>query len=140
MKPLSIDHICFAVKDLEKAKAIFETIFDIKPAVEYTSDEEKIRVIRYYVGDVAIELMEGTSPDSDVSRFLEKEGEGFYLISFKVEDVEKGIKELKEKGLKLIDEKPRELLGNRYAFTLKPEESFGCLIEILDGEFKLGKA
>ncbi len=137
MKPILVDHICFAVKDLEKARRIFESIFDIKPAAEYVAEEEKIRVLRYYVGEVAIELMEATSPDSDVARFIEKEGEGFYLISFKVEDVEKGIEELKKKGFRLIDEKPRYLLGNRYAFTLHPEESFGTLIEIIDGEFKL---
>ena len=137
MKPLLVDHICFAVKDLNRARRIFESIFDIKPDIEYTADKERIRVARYYVGEVAIELMEGTEPESDVSKFIEKEGEGFYLISFKVKDVEEGIKELKNKGFKLIDEKPRELYGNRYAFTLHPDESFGTLIEIIDGEFKL---
>lgn len=80
--------------------------------------------------------MEPTSDDGETAKFIKKKGEGFYLISIRVEDVEKGIEELKKKGFKLIDEKPRYLMGNRYAFTLKPNESFGTLIEILDGEFK----
>ncbi len=137
MKPICIDHICFAVRNLEDAKKIFESIFDIRPNVEYVAEEEKIRVARYYIGDVAVELMEPTSEDSEVAKFIRKKGEGFFLISIRVEDVEKGIDELKKKGFKLIDEKPRELFGNRYAFTLNPRESFGCLIEILDGEFRL---
>ncbi len=137
MKPICIDHICFAVRNLEDAKKIFESIFDIRPNVEYVAEEEKIRVARYYIGDVAVELMEPTSEDSEVAKFIRKKGEGFFLISIRVEDVEKGMEELRKKGFRLIDEKPRKLLGNRYAFTLNPRESFGCLIEILDGEFEL---
>ena len=83
--------------------------------------------------------MESTSPDGEVAKFIEKRGEGVFLISYKVDDVVEKIKELKEKGYKLIDEKPRELFGNRYAFINYPKEMCGVLTEIIDGEFQFKK-
>ena len=96
---------------------------------------EKIKVARYYLGDLALELMESTSPDGDVAKFIEKRGEGVFLISYRTDDVEKGLKELKDQGKKLIDNTPRELFGNRYAFLMPPTETCGVLTEILDGTY-----
>jgi len=135
MKLRGIDHICFAVKNLEQARRAYEDGLGLEPAVEYTSEKEAIKVVRYYVGDVALELMEPTRPDSDVGRFLEKRGEGFFLISYRVDDVDEALKELAGKGVDTIDKKPRELMGNRYAFVHKPRELAGMLTEVLDGEF-----
>jgi len=135
MKLRSIDHICFAVKDLAAARKAYEGHLGFVPAAEYTSDKEKIHVVRYYVGQVAIELMEPTETDSDVNRFLEKRGEGFYLISYRVENVDKALGELRDKGIETIDKAPRKLLGNRYAFIHKPKELAGILTELLDGDF-----
>jgi methylmalonyl-CoA/ethylmalonyl-CoA epimerase len=136
MKLQSIDHICFAVKDLAEARKVYEGHLGLVPALEYTSKKEKIRVVRYYVGEVAVEMLEPTEPDSDVGRFLEKRGEGFFLISYRVEDVEEALQELKDKGVDTIDKTPRELMGNRYAFIHKPRELAGVLTEVLDGDFK----
>ncbi len=135
MKAKQIDHICIAVKNLEKAKMIYEETLGLELAVEYVAESEKINVARYYLGDVALELMESTSPDGEVAKFIKHKGEGVFLISYKVDDVEKGLAELKDKGAKLIDEKPRTLLGNRYAFIMPPNETCGVLTEIIEGEF-----
>jgi len=135
MKLKGIDHICFAVKDIAEARKAYEDDLGLEPDIEYISKKEKIHVIRYYVGEVAIEIMQATDPDSDVGRFLEKKGEGFFLISYKVDDVDKALKELAEKGVDTIDKVPRELMGNRYAFINKPRELGGVLTEVLDGEF-----
>ena len=133
-----IDHICFAVRDLEKAKEIYGENLGIVPAMEYEAESERIRVARYYIGEVAVELMEATGPEGEVAKFIERRGEGVFLISYKVDDLDSAIEELKSKGAKLIDEKPRHLFGNRYAFIQRPSELGGVLTELLDGEFDKG--
>ena len=135
MKAEKIDHICIAVKDLAKARKIYEETLGLDLSVEYTAESEKIKVARYYIGEVAFELMESTTPDGDVARFIQKKGEGVFLIAYKVDDVDKGLNELKDKGATLIDEKPRQLMGNKYAFIMPPNEMCGVLTEIIDGEF-----
>jgi methylmalonyl-CoA/ethylmalonyl-CoA epimerase len=135
MKLKAIDHLCIAVKDLNKARRIYEGDLGMKLDTLYVAESEKIRVARYYVGDVALELIAATSPDSDVARFIERRGEGFYLISYRVDDVEDALAELKRKRITTIDEEPRRLLGNRYAFIHPPKNLCGVLTELLDGEF-----
>jgi len=139
MKLQGIDHICFAVKDLDKARQVYEDDLGLELHGIYVAESEKIRVARYYVGDVALELMEATEPDSDVGRFVERQGEGFFLISYRVDDVDEALDELKAKGRRTIDQEPRELMGCRYAFIHRPKELCGVLTEILDGEFEPGK-
>ena len=135
MKLQKIDHICFAVRDLAAARKRYEEDLGLVPDVIYTSEAEKIHVARYYVGEVAVELMEPTERDSDVGRFLDSRGEGFFLISYRVEDVDSALEELKGRGVETIDKEPRKLMGNRYAFIHKPKELGGVLAEVLDGEF-----
>lgn len=135
MKAEKIDHICIAVNDLDRAMKVYEDMLGLELSIVYTAESESIRVARYYVGEVALELMEPTTPDCEVARFLLRRGEGVFLISYRVDRVEVGLQELKAKGKRLIDEKPRSLMGNRYAFVMPPSETFGVLTEILDGEF-----
>ncbi len=136
MELLGIDHICIAIRNLNETRRKYEEDLGLKPFVVYEAPEEKIKVVRYYVGGVAIELIEPTDEDSEVAKFLRKKGEGVYLISYRVNDVEKALEELRQKGIKTIDQKPRFLMGNRYAFIHHPKELGGVLTEILDGEFK----
>lgn len=135
MKATEIDHLCFAVKNLDAAMKTYKDTLGLEPDGVYTATSEKIRVARYYLGTVALELMEPTEPDSDVGRFIEKKGEGFFLISYRVPDVEAGLKELQDKGYPTIDKKARKLMGNRYAFAAVPKVMGGILTEILDGDF-----
>jgi methylmalonyl-CoA/ethylmalonyl-CoA epimerase len=135
LKAEKIDHICIAVKDLDQARRIYEETLGLELALEYVAESENIHVARYYLGEVALELMESTSPDGDVARFIRKKGEGVFLISYRVKDVASGLVELKAKGARLIDETPRHLMGNRYAFIMPPGDTCGVLTEILDGDF-----
>ena len=135
MKAEKIDHICIAVKDLDQARRIYEDTLGMEPALEYTAPGEKIRVVRYYLGEVALELMESTTPDGDVATFIERRGEGVFLLSYQVADVAAALDELKQKGHRLIDQKPRQLMGNRYAFIMPPGDTCGVLTEIIDGTF-----
>ncbi len=132
-----IDHICFAVKDLENTKQIYLDNFGLVPTVEYIAESEYIRVARYYIGEVAVEFMESTSPQGEVAKFIKKRGEGVFLISYKVDDLDAALTELKGKGVDLIDQEPRALFGNRYAFVHKPNKLCGVLTELLDGEFDI---
>ncbi|HOP85962.1 MAG TPA: VOC family protein [Syntrophorhabdaceae bacterium] len=137
MKIEKIDHICFAVKNLEETKKIYREHFGLTPTFEYIAESEKIKVARYYIGEVAVEFMESTSPDGEVAKFINKRGEGAYLISYKVDDLTKAIQELREKNIQLIDEKPRELFGTRYAFVHHPNKLHGVLTELIEGEFDI---
>ena len=139
MKLEKIDHICFAVKDLEETKKVYKEDFGLTPTYEYVAESEKIKVARYYIGDVAVECMESTAPDGQVAKFIDARGEGVFLISYKVDDLSKAMDELKGKGIKLIDSKPRELFGNRYAFVHHPNKLNGVLTELLEGDFDISK-
>ncbi|OPY69281.1 MAG: Glyoxalase/Bleomycin resistance protein/Dioxygenase superfamily protein [Syntrophorhabdaceae bacterium PtaU1.Bin034] len=135
MKIQKIDHICFAVKDLERTKQIYRDSFQLVPEVEYIAESEYIKVARYYIGEVAVEFMESTSPKGEVAKFIDKRGEGVFLISYKVGNLDEALSELKAKGAQLIDQEPRELFGNRYAFVQRPDKLCGILTELLDGDF-----
>ena len=137
MKARAIDHICFAVKNLEQARKHYEEVLGLELHCRYEMPSEQIRVARYYLGEVALELMEPISEDSDVGRFIKQKGEGFFLISYRVDDVEGALREMEEAGLETIDRSPREAFGSRYAFLENPRSMFGVLTEILDGEFKI---
>lgn len=135
MKLNAIDHLCFAVQDLDEARRRYEDDLGLEMDGLYVSQSEKIRVARYYVGGVALELIAPTSADSEVAKFLKKRGEGFYLISYRVGDVDAALAELRAKGVTTIDQRPRLLKGNRYAFIHSPRQLSGVLTEVLDGEF-----
>ena len=139
MKIEKVDHISFAVKDLEKVKRIYKEDFGLIPTVEYIAESEKIKVARYVIGEVGVEFMESTAPDGEVAKFIDKKGEGAYLISYKVDDLSKAMQELKDKNVKLIDNQPREIFGIRYAFVHHPNKLHGVLTELLEGDFNVTK-
>ena len=108
MKVNKIDHICIAVKNLDEAKKVWEPIMGkTKADDEYIDEPEKIKVARYWLGEVGFELMESTTPDGDVAKFIEKRGEGVMLISFNVDNTRKSIDELKRQGLSLYPRQDR---------------------------------
>jgi len=133
LKIKEIDHICFAVRSVDEARKVYEGVLGLKPECEYSAPEEFIRVIRYCVGGVAVEIVEPTDSNSDVARFLDSRGEGFFLISYRVDDVQETLDELHAEGWQTIDQKARSLMGGRYAFINPPRSLHGVLIEIADG-------
>ena len=139
MKIEKVDHISFAVKDLEATKKIYREDLGLEPAYEYLVPLEKIKVARYFIGKVAVELMESTAPDGEVAKFIDNKGEGFFLISYKVADLAQAMQELQDKNVKLIDNKPREIFGTKYAFIHHPDNLGGVLTELIEGDFDIGK-
>jgi len=127
-----IDHICIAVKDLEKSKARWEAFLGKQgPDLEYGHEPEAIAVARYYVGEVGYELMSSTREGSDVDRFIKNRGEGVMIISFKVPDTVAAMEKLKAEGFELIDKEPRTWEKSKYVF-LNPKFMNGVLVEIID--------
>ena len=138
MKVNKIDHICIAVKDLEAAKKIWEPIFGkTRPDDSYVDELEKIKVARYWLGEVGFELMESTTPDGDVAKFVEKRGEGVMVISLNVDNTRKAMDELKGKGYPFIGG-ARPFRDCEFAF-IHPKKVNGVLLELIDypwNEFK----
>lgn len=135
MKINKIDHICIAVKDLEQAKKVWEPMLGKDaPDMTYVDEPEKINVARYMVGEVGFELMESTSPDGDVAKFIEKRGEGIMLISLNVDNTRKAIDEMQAKDYPFIGG-ARQFQDCEFAFV-HPSKMNGVLLELIDCKWK----
>ncbi|MGA6925235.1 MAG: VOC family protein [Desulfosarcina sp.] len=131
MKVNKVDHISIAVKRLDDARKVWEPVLGKSgPDEEYVDESEKIKVARYRVGEVAFELMESTSADGEVARFIEKRGEGVMLISFDVDDTRRSMDELQEKGYPFVG-RPRPFRNGEFAFV-HPRKMNGVLLELID--------
>ncbi|OPY17332.1 VOC family protein [Syntrophus aciditrophicus] len=135
-----LDHICIAVRNLDEARRTWEPLLGKdKPDDAYVDEPEKIRVARYWIGEVGFELMESTAPDGDVAKFIEKNGEGVMLISFNVGKTREAVKELLDKGYPFIPDKRGEIVrpfrNCEYAFV-HPKKLNGVLVEMIDDKEK----
>jgi methylmalonyl-CoA/ethylmalonyl-CoA epimerase len=136
MKVNKIDHICIAVKNLDEARKTWEPLMGKSgPDDAYVDEPEKIRVARYWVGEIGFELMESTTPDGDVAKFIEKRGEGVMLISFNVDNTRQAVQELQGKGFPFIPDSKGEIARPfrdcEFAFV-HPKKLNGVLTEIID--------
>ncbi|MCX8117327.1 MAG: VOC family protein [Desulfobacterota bacterium] len=131
MKVNKIDHICIAVKDLEAARKIWEPILGKSgPDDSYIDETEKIRVARYWIGEVGFELMESTTPDGEVTKYIEKKGEGMMVLSLNVDNTEEATEELKAKGYQFVGGM-RTFRNCKYTF-IHPKTVNGVLLELID--------
>jgi len=140
MKPNKIDHICIAVKNLGEARVIWEPLLGKdKPDDEYVDELEMIRVARYWIGEVGFELMESTTSDGDVAKFIENRGEGVMLISINVDNTREAVKDLQAKGYPFIPDSRGEIARPfrdcEFAFV-HPKKLNGVLTEIIDYKCK----
>ena len=134
MKAKEIDHICIAVKDLASARKIYEDTFGLELALEYIADQEKIKVARYWVGEVGFELMESTTPDGEVAKFIEKRGEGIMLISLNVDNTRDAMAELEQRDYPFIGG-ARPFRDCEFAF-IHPKKMNGVLLELIDYKWR----
>ncbi len=126
-----IDHISIAVRDLEAARAVWEPILGRDgPDDSYVDEREHLRVHRYWVGEVGFELMESTTPDGEVARFVAERGEGIMLISLHVDDAAAALGELEDGGYRTLGP-PQPFRGGRYGFV-HPHSATGVLLELID--------
>ena len=132
MKVLKVDHIGIAVKSINAAKQLYGGLFGLTHAGSETVTEQKVTTAFFPVGDTEVELLESISSDGPVAKYIEKKGEGIQHIAFQVENLEEALAELKAKGVKLIDEKPRYGAGGAKIAFLHPQSTFGVLIELCE--------
>jgi methylmalonyl-CoA/ethylmalonyl-CoA epimerase len=124
-----LDHIGIAVKSLENATRVYEVL---GMSVQHTEtvETQKVKTAFLSAGDANLELLEATSPDSTIARFIEKRGEGIHHICLRVDNIEEHLERLKAEGYRLINEAPVPgAHGCRVAF-LHPAAGNGVLIEL----------
>jgi len=127
-----IDHVGIAVKSLDEATKTYEALgFEVEEIEEVA--EQKVRVAMLPVGESRIELLEATSEDSAIAKFISSRGEGIHHIAINVEDIERALKKAKEAGLRLIDEKPRIGAGGKKVAFVHPKSTHGVLLEFVEG-------
>ena len=125
-----IEHIGIAVKNLEASNDLFAKLFG---QVHYKIEKvelEKVNTSFFKIGDNKIEMLEPTSPESAIAKFLEKRGEGLHHIAFDVTDIRAEMKRLKDEGFILLSEEPREGADNKLVCFLHPKSVNGVLIEL----------
>ena len=127
-----IDHIGVAVGNLENSLNIFKNMLGMKCTGEEVVEEQDVKVAFLPVGESEIELLESTSPDGNIAKYIQKKGEGIHHIAFEVDDLEAKLEELKEKGVRLIDEKPRYGAGGARIAFLHPKSTNGILVELCE--------
>ena len=127
---LKVDHIGIAVANLDESLKLYTETLGLKLHGTETVAEQKVKVAFLPLGDTEIELLESTEPDGPIAKFIETKGQGIQHIAFKVENIEKALEECREKGLRLIDEKPRYGAGGAKIAFLHPKSTNGVLIEL----------
>ncbi len=132
MKILKVEHIGIAVKNNDAAKKLFGDILGLHYTKSEIVAEQKVNTTFFEVGDTHVELLEATSPDSAIAKYIDKKGEGIQHIAFSVENIEESLEELKAGGIQLIDEKPRRGAGGAKVAFLHPKSTFGVLIELCE--------
>jgi methylmalonyl-CoA/ethylmalonyl-CoA epimerase len=132
MKVLKVDHIGIAVQSIEATKKLYHDILGLDHAGSETVAEQKVITAFFPVGDTEVELLESTAPDGPIAGFLEKRGEGVQHIAFRVANIEEALAELKAKGVRLIDEKPRRGAGGAKIAFLHPKSTYGVLVELCE--------
>ena len=134
MKITKIDHLGVAVTNMEEGRKFWSEVLGLKFAGAETVTEQKVTTGFFPVGESEVELLESTAPDGPVAKYIEKKGAGMQHIAFCVENIEDALEELKQKGIQLIDEKPRKGAGGKKIAFLHPKATGGVLVELCEAE------
>lgn len=126
-----IDHLGIAVKSLAAAKVIYEKL-GLSVSAEETVEQEKVRLVMVPLGESRLELLEATSEDSTIARFIAKRGEGLHHVCMRVPDLAAAVAKLKSDGVRLVsDEIKVGAGGHRYVFV-HPSSAGGVLLELVE--------
>lgn len=129
-----VDHIGIAVKSIEESLKFYEGILGIKSVAREEVEDQKVITAFLPLGDTEVELLQSTSEEGPIAKFIDKKGEGIHHIAFRVDDIEKALEELKAQGIRLIDEVPRIGAGGAKIAFIHPKATNGVLIEISERE------
>ena len=125
-----ISHIGIAVKDLNAAKEIYKKLFNSEPSEEEVVESQKVKVAKFKVGESTIELLEPTSPDSPIAKFMDKRGEGIHHIAYESDNIKTDLNKLGVNGFDLINKEPVTGSDNMQIAFIKPKSVGGVLTEV----------
>lgn len=127
-----VDHVGIAVSNLDEAVKLYKDVLGLELHGVEVVEEQKVKVAFLPVGDTEVELLESTSPEGPIARYIEAKGQGIQHIAFQVDNIETALEEMKSKGIRLIDEKPRYGAGGAKIAFLHPKSTNGVLIELCE--------
>ncbi|HEY9176171.1 MAG TPA: methylmalonyl-CoA epimerase [Flavipsychrobacter sp.] len=127
---LKIEHLGIAVTDLQRSIPLFEQLLNTPCYKTEVVENEGVSTAFFQIGESKVELLEATRPDSPISKFIEKKGEGIHHIAIEVENIEAEMKRLSALGFSLLNEVPKEGADNKLICFLHPKTTNGVLIEL----------
>lgn len=127
---LGLEHIGIAVKDLESSNALFEQLLGTPHYKTEEVKSEHVITSFFNAGNTKVELLEATSPESAIAKYLEKRGEGLHHIAFEVEDIHQSIKEMEAKGFRILNPTPKRGADNKLVCFIHPKSANGVLVEL----------
>jgi len=127
-----IDHIGIAVKSLSAAKSIYEKL-GLSVSREETVEQEQVRLVMVPVGESRLELLEATSEDSTIAKFIAKRGEGLHHVCLRVPDLPAAVARLKKEGVRLVSEEIKTGAGGHKYVFVHPSNAGGMLLELVEG-------
>jgi methylmalonyl-CoA/ethylmalonyl-CoA epimerase len=128
---MKINHLGIATKCIDEALKFWADALGLENVHTEVVEDQKVRVAMLPIGESRIELLEPTSDDSPISKFLEKRGGGIHHIAVEVENIEFALNELKNKGMRLIDESPRVGAEGCLVAFVHPSSTSGVLLELV---------
>ena len=128
---MKINHLGIATKGIDEALKFWQNALGLENVHTETVEEQKVRVAMLPIGETKIELLEATSEDSPIAKFVEKRGGGIHHIAVEVEDIEAALVKLKAEGARLIDEKPRIGAEGCLIAFVHPSSTNGVLLELI---------
>ena len=129
----TLDHIGIAVQDLGAALAFYRDALGLEVEPPEDVAEQKVRAHFIAVGEASLELLEATAPDSPIARYVEKRGPGIHHITLRVDDIHAALARLKARGVKLIDQTPRQGAEGALIAFVHPSAAHGVLVELKQG-------
>jgi len=132
MKALKLDHVGIAVKNLDETLKFYTDVLGLDLAETEIVEEQKVKVAFLPIGDTEVELLESTSEDGPIAKYIERSGEGVQHLAFRVENIEEAIADMQSKGMRMIDEMPRYGAGGAKIAFMHPKDSYRVLIELCE--------
>jgi methylmalonyl-CoA/ethylmalonyl-CoA epimerase len=132
MKVMKVDHIGIAVKNLDETIKFYTDVLGLDLQDTEIVEEQKVKVAFLPIGDTEVELLESTADDGPIAKYIERNGEGVQHLEFRVENIEEAIAEMKDKGMRMIDEMPRYGAGGAKIAFMHPKSSYRVLIELCE--------
>ncbi len=130
MTRVRIAHIGIAVKDADTALKLYRDVLGLEPSSVEIVETQKVKTVHIPIGDSSIELLESTSSEGVVAKFIEKRGEGIHHIAIEVDDIKAALTQMKAQGYQLIDETPRMGAENMQIAFVHPRSTNGVLLEL----------